>query len=723
MTQTSSGSLKLKNDFLIALLNKGFRRLSFPAGIERDFAEYFYTQKFKPSYNYIWLGLGFFVAFLFLDYLTLKKHFMPILMVRLCIGAICAFILWLVHKMDRRFMAYLGSCLGIVLLNGGVTFVDVLGMREGVMSFPVGTLFVSLFVSSIIAIPFRYTAATLIVILSSYTFSMAQYTAIGDGVINMTILFVFIGLTGMISNYQREYEARRSFVQGLIIENNQRSIRTMLDNIPQGIFTVQEDLKISSWSKQLGMLFDGNDLANLDISRLASKYLKLTDLEKSHIRSVLMASFDQPDFSFMMNSDKLPNRTEALLRGQQKCLDLTWSPILIDGVIKEFLVTVKDVTDQIRYQKEKNQQDKELQLMGFLLTKDPKKLNIFFESASRFVADCLSCLKVEQDWSLAAINACFVYIHTLKGNAGTMGFSDIEEASHTIEDKLQSPQRIHLQQHIISELEDLDQLISGYLAIYQEKISHHDLNCVSISRQQVVDILSLLSTMKPQTFSCHIIADLESLVYTNLNSLIEDLVRPADKLARVLGKSFPQLELQGAQGIMIERGFEEVLRHVFLHLIRNSMDHGIESAEERLKKSKPASGRLQFEVQMDEKGQCQIDFSDDGRGLAVERLREKIQTQGNPSGIDLSDLRAVAASIFQPGMSTAAEVTTISGRGVGMDAVQSFLLKHGCNIDIRLAAVHDGYMPLRFRITLAPDCYHVSRAAQLARDFPQAAGY
>ncbi|TGT14942.1 chemotaxis protein CheA, partial [Mesorhizobium sp. M3A.F.Ca.ET.174.01.1.1] len=103
---------------------------------------------------------------------------------------------------------------------------------------------------------------------------------------------------------------------------------------------------------------------------------------------------------------------------------------------------------------------------------------------------------------------------------------------------------------------------------------------------------------------------------------------------------------------------------VFMHLLRNSMDHGIESAEARSAQGKAPEGTMSIEVGVDS-GVLQITLSDDGRGLALERIRGIAIERGWIGRDDAVSDEAIADFIFRPGFSTAETVTAVSGRGVG----------------------------------------------------------
>jgi two-component system chemotaxis sensor kinase CheA len=131
-------------------------------------------------------------------------------------------------------------------------------------------------------------------------------------------------------------------------------------------------------------------------------------------------------------------------------------------------------------------------------------------------------------------------------------------------------------------------------------------------------------------------------------------------LSRKLGKNV-ELEIQG-KDTEIDRTIVEVLSDPLTHIIRNSLDHGLEEPEERRKANKPEAGRISISAQQ-QGGKIVIEVADDGRGLDVAKIRNKAGI-----GSEISDEEAVQY-IFSPGFSTKEDVTDLSGRGVGMDVV------------------------------------------------------
>jgi two-component system, chemotaxis family, sensor kinase CheA len=154
-----------------------------------------------------------------------------------------------------------------------------------------------------------------------------------------------------------------------------------------------------------------------------------------------------------------------------------------------------------------------------------------------------------------------------------------------------------------------------------------------------------------------------------LATVLEPSVRVARELARSLGKEI-QCEVTGG-AIELDRQIIDHLSDALVHLLRNAIDHGIESAEERLAAGKPALGRIRLAARQ-EGDAVMISIDDDGRGLDRARILEKAVQKGliEPASIQQVTDEQVADLLFRPGFSTSAIITEVSGRGVGMDVVK-----------------------------------------------------
>ncbi|MFN7129087.1 MAG: chemotaxis protein CheA [Brevundimonas sp.] len=169
-------------------------------------------------------------------------------------------------------------------------------------------------------------------------------------------------------------------------------------------------------------------------------------------------------------------------------------------------------------------------------------------------------------------------------------------------------------------------------------------------------------------------------------------------LARETGKAI-DLSTDG-ETTEIDKTVIERLADPLVHLIRNAADHGLETAEDRAAAGKPATGRIRLSAHQSG-GEVVITIRDDGRGIDRERVRAKAESQGLiEPGAALSD-HDLLQMIFHPGFSTAAAVTNLSGRGVGMDVVKRTIEALRGSIDIASRPGEGSEVSLRIPLTLA----------------------
>ncbi len=183
-----------------------------------------------------------------------------------------------------------------------------------------------------------------------------------------------------------------------------------------------------------------------------------------------------------------------------------------------------------------------------------------------------------------------------------------------------------------------------------------------------------------------------------VRSTFRRMFRVVRDVARKRGRSV-ELVLVG-EDTEVDRTVIEQITDPLVHLIRNGIDHGIEAVEDRIAKGKPAKGTLRLEARH-EAGEVWIVLSDDGNGLDAEKILARARERGlinlnvEPSEKEIFDL------IFEPGFSTAASVTNISGRGVGMDVVRQNITDLRGQIEVSSELGKGTTFSLRIPLTLA----------------------
>jgi two-component system chemotaxis sensor kinase CheA len=161
------------------------------------------------------------------------------------------------------------------------------------------------------------------------------------------------------------------------------------------------------------------------------------------------------------------------------------------------------------------------------------------------------------------------------------------------------------------------------------------------------------------------------------------------------------LEMHGAE-TELDRQVLELIKDPLTHMVRNSADHGLECPAERRAVGKPDHGRIRLSA-YHEGGHIIIQVADDGRGLNTERIKAKAVTHGLASEAEIEKLSEaqIHKFIFVPGFSTASEVTSVSGRGVGMDVVRTNIDQIGGTIDVKSISGAGVSFTIKIPLTLA----------------------
>ncbi len=178
------------------------------------------------------------------------------------------------------------------------------------------------------------------------------------------------------------------------------------------------------------------------------------------------------------------------------------------------------------------------------------------------------------------------------------------------------------------------------------------------------------------------------------------LTRVVRDLGVSLGKSV-KLEMQG-RDTELDKTILEAVKDPLTHLVRNAVDHGIESPEERVRAGKTPEGTLLLRA-YHEGGQVIVEITDDGGGINPKKIAAKALERGLVSADELARMseREMTSMIFLPGFSTAAKVTNVSGRGVGMDVVKTNIEKIGGTVDVQSTHGEGSTFRIKIPLTLA----------------------
>ncbi len=240
-------------------------------------------------------------------------------------------------------------------------------------------------------------------------------------------------------------------------------------------------------------------------------------------------------------------------------------------------------------------------------------------------------------------------------------------------------------------LDRLMNLVGGLVLVRNQVLQY-------LNRNEDLEFLNLSQSLNSIT------SDLQSDVMRTrmqpIGNILTKFQRVIRDLARDLGKKI-DLTLQGVD-TELDKTLLEAIKDPLTHIIRNSCDHGVETIEDRIKAKKPETGHVLVRA-FHEGGQVVVEISDDGKGLDKERILAKAVEKGlvTPERAKQMQEHEIFNLIFAPGLSTAKQVSAVSGRGVGMDVVKTNIEKIGGTVVVSSVLGKGTTIRLSIPLTLA----------------------
>ncbi len=490
----------------------------------------------------------------------------------------------------------------------------------------------------------------------------------------------------------------------LLLKQKTNDIQTMLQNMPQGILTITQAYKVHpEYSAYLETIFDTREIEGSDFMSLVFSNTTLGVDELSQLEAVAGACIGEDAMNFEFNKHLLVSEIEKKMNdGSTKILDLSWSPITDDAdTTVRLMLCIRDVTELRALAAEANSQKRELEIIGEILAVTQEKFHEFINSSLRFVEENELLIREHTQQNSDVVTKLFRNMHTIKGNARTYGLKHLTNIVHGVEQsyvELREPRPDIAwdQMTLMDELIAVKETVEYYARINEFSLGRKGPgrrggieHFLMVDRQQIVETIHRLekatSGNLDELRAAHdaVRKTLRLLGTERLVETLEGVFDSLPELAMELGKLPPIIDVQD-NGYVVHNQAGGMLKNVFMHLLRNATDHGLESVEERLAANKPAAGTISLQMDVNE-GMLQIKLGDDGRGLALAHIRNTAMEKQliNPED-QLSD-EQVANLIFLPGFSTAEKVTEVSGRGVGMDAVRDFVRRENGTIKIQFS--------------------------------------
>ncbi len=568
-----------------------------------------------------------------------------------------------------------------------------------------------------------YIAAGLGLLILGFLNDFLVFTNAMDG--------IYLGQYGMIlwtvaltmsigKQFAKAFRTARRLTRSLKeeVEQQTRNIRSVLTNLRQGLFTFDASFQVlPEYSNHTEVILKESRLAGRPALPLLFNDSNINEETRSMVESALVSALGEDHLAFELNQGNLPRE---LIRGQgeQKTfIELDWAPMLNEkNETQRILLTMRDVTEVRRLKSINDQNQENLDLIYRILSIDEHAFGEFIINARNLISECQQLAAPIVNLDREVIKVIFINLHTVKGNARSYHLDQLTLILHKLEqacsDWLHNKLNALSIATLNSELEAIYNLIQHYETINSRQLKRQiQGDKVQWDRLDILGNLADLDHILTQgldrknlTRLHQLRSKLIDLAYCDPALLMQDIRMLAERVARDLGHEIPKFELTLID-IRLTHKTQTVLKHVFIHLIRNALDHGIEKVPDRMKAHKPVAGLLQIAFTR-KNDQLVLSVKDDGRGLALQKLRKKgMETQR--LSLQQDDPQKIAQLIFMEGISTSEEVTDISGRGIGMASIKRFLEEHGATITIVLDQAWQGepYVPFHFEMTFPPAAF------------------
>jgi hypothetical protein len=504
------------------------------------------------------------------------------------------------------------------------------------------------------------------------------------------------------------------------VDRQTRDIKSILDTIKQGIFSVHavEDRIDPQYSLHLTEIVGSEDVGTRNLKSLILEKSSLDSDQRAQILSCLDASFGENVINFELNQANLVREfTYQPVKGTEKILEVDWTPMLdSQSQVEKVLVNLRDVTEVRQLQLRAAQHEEDLKILIELIQIPEDRFHRFLHKTKEYLKQNRELVLQFEESRPDVIKQLFVNIHTIKGTARTYLLRSISSATHEVEEYyhlLAQGQNVWNKTVLLADISRIEELIERYRSVGEEKLGWQlTERLIKMSSSTLESVLASLNEIASEHLNPHqtsLVKSVRSLLFSvgfvSIQDVIDEACRGLDSVARDLEKLKPRFDVELPLVVMRDQGVN-LMHGILVHLLRNSMDHGIERPAQRLLVGKQEAGIIYVHAVIRDK-RLHIEYGDDGGGLNIEAIKQKAISRNLIKSDAPMTPQSIANLIFEAGLSTKSTVSDISGRGVGLDAVKRYLEEAGGSISIVLAKVEDvQQVPFRFVLEI-PDAYFI----------------
>jgi two-component system chemotaxis sensor kinase CheA len=434
------------------------------------------------------------------------------------------------------------------------------------------------------------------------------------------------------------------------LDQRNRDMRLVLDNVSQGFVSIDRSGVPGERSRVLDQW--------LGSSATGETLFDWLDHKAPEFAAQSRLAWDEVGAGILPLALTLDQMPRELALGATQCR-IAYLPIGEGETPERFLVVVTDITADVERERAERDRREVTQVFEQLLH-DRTAVNDFFDEGTSLV-DALTQRTGDGLQTLQRM------LHTLKGNSAIFGLGSLSALCHELETcvaeegrTLQPPELARLRAHWDSTLANVERMVGARRRV------------IEIGEAQYVALERAILTRAPRAVQLEAVRALKS---EPTDRRLEHFAEQARRIGARLGKSL-DVRVQG-NNLRLDPAQWAGFWSSFIHAVRNATDHGLEDPAERGSSGKPESCVIRLST-YEREGQLVVEIADDGRGIDWPRVAVKAAELGLPTRTE-QDLHA---ALFLGGVSTAAHVTDISGRGIGMGALRAATLALGGEMEI-----------------------------------------
>ncbi|MCX7841815.1 MAG: ATP-binding protein [Clostridia bacterium] len=469
------------------------------------------------------------------------------------------------------------------------------------------------------------------------------------------------------------------------IEEMHSSIRNLMDNAGQGFLSIDGNFAVSEqYSRECISIF-GCEIGGTNFIDLISPYLN--DDQRNTVPSILKEVFGGPEGAkvnvFLTLMPKELKIREKIIKLEYKVIENTGN--------KSLMLILTDITEKKELEQKMAEERNHLKLIVKAVSNQDDVISAIQRLREFFAKDAVFLLKSGQTKAMI-VAELFRSVHTFKGDLSHLYLMNASSNLHKLEDSI-SAMSSRIDEISLKDLEtfvsevDVEGIIEKDVKVINDILGEDYFNeCEHflIPLDVILTLEQLASNILSKEDHDKLIPEIRKLRCHNIKEILRGFDDSIQNIALRLEKAVQSLAVKGDDVFIDKQKYQSFIKSL-MHIFRNSIDHGIETPEQRVEIGKSETGKIDCEIKMGNDNSLTIIIRDDGRGIDYERIKKKAVEKGIYTSDSVRNLSSeqVADIIFLDEFSTKDSISIVSGRGVGLSAVRSEVERLGGIIKVK----------------------------------------